>query len=429
MTVLTAVRSFRPRDAPRGVAFWGTLARRAARPPSLASYPPAVDPAELLRRIQEGEDSTLECKSVEGGALKAEHIGRTLCAFANTAGGDLVLGVEDDGRVSGIGGRERANELQRQVSQVAQNTEPSVFMVQRVVHIGDAPVLVVHVRPHMAGRPFLYQGHCFVRDGNRTRQATHSEMARLFVSGGGVYFDEEPIDETSLDDLDHDTAVSVLGSAYREFKREDLNSYLAALQAISDSHLTVGGALMFTRSPDKWLPGAEIHALRLPGTEIGTTTLANERFGGPLSSQIAHALGFIRAHVLTPSSRESTERAPTGPVVDEAVWVEALTNAVSHRDYRSRISTRLLVLDDRVELINPGDLLNKLTVEGIQKGGVSQLRNPHIARVLSLTRGRDNAALGVPEIMRRVRNAGLPEPEIDVSQGAFRLVVRTRRPT
>jgi len=389
-----------------------------------------VEPAELLRRIQDGEDSSLECKSVEGGPLKPEHIGRTLCAFANTAGGDLVLGVEDDGRISGTGGRKLADDLQRQVSQVAQTTEPSVFVVQRLVAIEGASVLVVHVRAHMAGRPFLYQGRCFVRDGNLTRPAFHSEMARLFVSGGGVYFDEEPIEETTVaSDLHVETALSVLSNAYRDFNPEDLTSYLAALQAISDSHLTVGGALLFTKDPRSWLPGAEIHALRLPGTEIGTTTLASERIAGPLTTQVAQALAFLRSHVLTPTSRESIERTPVGPVVDEAVWVEALTNAVSHRDYRSPSSTRLLVLDDRVELINPGDLLNKLTVEGIQKGGVSQLRNPHIARVLSLSRGRDNAALGVPEIMQRVRNAGLPEPEIDVSQGAFRLIVRTRRPT
>ena len=172
--------------------------------------------------------------------------------------------------------------------------------------------------------------------------------------------------------------------------------------------------------------GAELHALRFAGTEIGTTTQANERITGTLSSQLRSALEFIRAQVRVENSREGFERAPTAPVVDNAVWVEALTNALSHRDYRSPSFTRVFVLDDRVEIINPGELLNKLTVDGIRLGGVSQLRNPHIARVLSLTRGRDNAALGVPEIVRRLRDAGLPEPEFDLSQGAFRLVIRTR---
>ena len=393
---------------------------------SFAGYRLRVNATELLQRIHQGEDSTLECKSAQA-KLKAEDIGRTLCAFANTFGGLLVLGVEDDGRISGIGDRKQADELQRQISQVAQGTMPSIPTNQQVVELESHRVLVVRIRPQMAGRPFLYEGRCFVRDGNRTRPATHSEMGRLFVSAGDSYYDEEAIEDTDIDvDLDRDAAVAILKLAYREFREDALHSYLAALEAVQGRQLTVGGMLLFGRAPKEHIMGAELHAIRFPGIEIGTTTQANDKFTGTLSSQLRSALDFIRAHVRVMTSREGLERAATAPVVDEAVWVEALTNALSHRDYRSPSSTRLFVFDDRVEIINPGELLNRLTVDGIRLGGVSQLRNPHIARVLSLTRGRDNAALGVPEIVRRLRDAGLPEPEFDLSQGAFRLVIRTR---
>ena len=129
--------------------------------------------------------------------------------------------------------------------------------------------------------------------------------------------------------------------------------------------------------------------------------------------------GFIPGGA--PGGREGWVLAlPTGPSGREAV-----VNALCHRDYAATSQTRLYVFDDRVEIVNPGRLLNELTIDGIRLGGVSQRRNPYLSAAVSRIGLAENIGVGVPEMFALVRDAGFPEPEIQVESGQFRLVVRT----
>ena len=74
---------------------------------------------------------------------------------------------------------------------------------------------------------------------------------------------------------------------------------------------------------------------------------------------------------------------------------EAVMNAVCHRDFRAASQVRIFVFDDRIEIVNPGQLLNHLTLDSIRIGGISQRRNPVIASLLARAGGRENIGLGV----------------------------------
>lgn len=87
--------------------------------------------------------------------------------------------------------------------------------------------------------------------------------------------------------------------------------------------------------------------------------------------------------------------------------------------------TRIYVFDDRVEIANPGRLLNELTIDGIRLGGVSQRRNPYLSAAMARIGRAENIGVGIPEMFRLVREVGCPEPEIRVLSGEFRLIVRT----
>jgi ATP-dependent DNA helicase RecG len=122
---------------------------------------------------------------------------------------------------------------------------------------------------------------------------------------------------------------------------------------------------------------------------------------------------------------EGWERRERG--IPPEVLREALLNALAHRDYRMASQTRLLVYEERVEISNPGDLLNRLTLESIRLG-VSQRRNVRIAALLARahTTRRESLGIGVPAMFTLMRERGLPAPEFRIEGGHFRVTLRTR---
>jgi ATP-dependent DNA helicase RecG len=386
-----------------------------------------VDQAELRKRVAAGEDSHFETKgvaSIKNGLPDAGDLAKALCSFANSGGGHVIIGVEDDGTITGIGDRTAADVLQRHVSQVALGIDPPLVVDQRLHEIDGHRVLAIGVSAFQAGRPFSSRRHFFVRDGNLSRDATRDELERLFASQGQVTHDEQAIEEASLDELDQAEVRELLARAVPRFREADALKYLRNAHCVEGDRLTVAGVLLFCSDPSRHVPGATISALRFDGEARRTATLANETIGGPLRSQIERAVEFVRVHVPRSSVRTDTARGATGGV-PESIWIEAVTNAVSHRDYHSRTTTRIFVFDSRVEIMNPGELLNRLTVDAV-KMGMPQARNPTLAGLLARAQQRDNAGLGVPEIFAAAADAGLPEPEIAVGGGEFRLTVHTR---
>jgi len=362
-----------------------------------------VDQSELLAHIRAGEDSHFEAKSVaavKNGLPDASDLAKVLCSFANSGGGHVAIGVEDDGAVTGIGDRAAADVLQRHVSQIALGIEPPLRVDQRLYDIEGQRVLVVGVAAFQAGRPFSSKRHFFVRDGNLSRDATRDELERLFASRGQVTYDEEAIDGASLDELDQVEVREFLSQAVPRFREAETIRYLRSAHCIEGDRLTVTGVLLFSREPARHLPGATISALRFDGDIPRTATLARENIGGPLRAQIEKAVEFLRVHVPQPSARTHTMRESTGGV-PESIWIEAVTNALSHRDYHSRSGTRIFVFDSRVEIMNPGELLNRLTVEAI-KMGLPQARNPTLAGLLARAQQRDRWA----RCSRNLRSGG-----------------------
>ncbi|HLM73662.1 MAG TPA: ATP-binding protein, partial [Polyangiaceae bacterium] len=84
------------------------------------------------------------------------------------------------------------------------------------------------------------------------------------------------------------------------------------------------------------------------------------------------------------------------------------------------------VFADRIEIINPGLLLNHLTLDSVRLGGISVRRNPIIASLLSRARRSENLGIGVPEMIARMRDLGFPEPELSLEGGHFRVVLRSK---
>jgi ATP-dependent DNA helicase RecG len=151
-----------------------------------------------------------------------------------------------------------------------------------------------------------------------------------------------------------------------------------------------------------------------------------QEIGGRLVAQLHGARAFLDRHLAAAQRVRGWERerqAAPGRI-PERVLNEALVNAVKHRDYRVASQVRLVVYDDRVEIANPGTLLNQLTLASIREGGIPQRRNPVIAGHLGRLPLGEDLGFGVPEMLRLMREGGHPEPELSLVGGHFRVVLR-----
>ncbi|HYV44486.1 MAG TPA: RNA-binding domain-containing protein [Myxococcaceae bacterium] len=381
---------------------------------------------EVEKRARLGEDSVTEFKGLVQNSyqIDAKDIAKSITALANSRGGHLFLGVEDDGDITGAGDVTQVDALMRQVSQACEhNIQPATICDIEKIEVRAVIVLVVTVRPFSPDRPYHVGGKYYIRDVNRSREARREELIRLLQSAN-YHYDEQPVEGATLDDLETEVARSFLSEIYQE---PDLEArwvrLLTELHCVDHGGVpTVTGMLLFGRKPQNWIPDARISAVLFQGREMQWDFADRQEIEGRLLDQIDAAVGFLKRTARAPSRVVGIERKEEG--IPEEVFREAVLNAVSHRDYRAPSQVRIFVFDDRVELVNPGELLNQLTIDGICIGGISQRRNPALAGLLARARRRENIGMGVPALIAALKARGLPRPEITAGDGHFKLVIR-----
>lgn len=378
-----------------------------------------MDPVALEKRIRLGEDSRTEFKTVSRG-FDMKGCARAISAFANGRGGQIFLGVEDDGTISGVGTVKQADTLMLQVVQACQTiVRPAIWCPVTKAEIEGKLLLVVDVPASSPDRPYRADHVFYIRDASTTREAARDELVRLLQSQN-VYYDESAVDGSTIDDLDLEAVDGYLRSLYESTAHARREHYLRSLKCIDEgSTPTVAGILLFGRDPQRWFPDARISAVRFAGSAISGDFADRKEIGGALIQQLQHAMTFLPA----PAAIPGLERVERG--VPEIALREAIVNALAHRDYRAASQVRLFVFSDRVEIINPGILLNHLTLDSIRLSGISLRRNPVIAALLSRARRRESLGIGIPEMIAHMRERGLPEPEFSTEGGHFRVVLRS----
>jgi ATP-dependent DNA helicase RecG len=297
---------------------------------------------------------------------------------------------------------------------------PAIWCPITKVEVEGKLLVVVDVPASSPDRPYRAERVFYIRDASMTREASREELLRLLQSQN-VYHDESALTGAGLDDLDTEAVDGYLRSLYEPGAPARREQYLRSLRCLDEDGVpTVAGILLFGREPQRWIPDARISAARFSGTRVSSEFADRKDIGGTLLSQLDHASIFLP----TPTGVSGLERVERG--IPEVVLREALVNALAHRDYRAASQIRLFVFADRVEIINPGLLLNHLTLDSIRVGGISVRRNPVLASLLSRARRSESLGIGVPEMVAKMRERGLPEPELTLEGGHFRVVLRTR---
>lgn len=391
---------------------------------------------DLSKRIRLGEDGSLELREVHFRGARIvgpnrQELSDDLAAFANSTGGQLILGVSDDlRRVPGIP-PERSRPVEELVRSVCNNSihpalDAGIFWHEltvspegelggggsaRTILLVDVPrSLVVH----------RSSGGYFRRVGSSKRQLDPAALHRLMMlksSIGNVTFDELPVSRTTAQDLDTVLAERFV-SGEADFDLAVRKLGLIVRDDGDSERLSVGGVLMCTEAPQQWLRSAYIQAvLYAAEREDEQYQLDARDIDGPLDLQVQGALDFVVRNMRIGAVKR-LGRVEVPQYSKRAVF-EALVNAVAHRDYsfvESRI--RLHMFADRIELSVPGGLVNTLRPDALHLRQAS--RNPLVVSLLARcpasaglprTKLMDQRGDGVPRIRKHTqRLAGrLPE--------------------
>ena len=379
-----------------------------------------MDLLQLRERIDGWEGLHTEFKEWP---VHLDDLAAGLVAFANTDGGQLILGVSEKREIPGVGDTDR---VARSVDNAATNNcEPPITIVQETVRTeAGATVLVVNVpkgdmRPYRTNRGIFY-----VRTSSGRRQASREELLRLFQATQSLFYDETPLLRLSIADLDLTALSDFLEQTGRGDLVGDIDRLLINWSLMDKDHPTVAGVLLFGRRPQQHLPYAQINAARFSGTDSSFDPVDRKDLTGRLLDVIDQAERFLNLHLPTPHEIVGFEPEPKPEIPKEALR-EAIVNAVAHRDYTIRGPIRLFIFDDRIEIHTPGRPPNGVTAEAM-RAGVHVVRNPALYARLSEVGLVTRAGTGIRRIIRLVREATGRDVEIEVKDFEVLLTIPRR---
>jgi ATP-dependent DNA helicase RecG len=370
------------------------------------------------------EGKTLEFKATLN---TAEPFLRSVVAFANTAGGTILLGVEDKTRRV-LGLAEPLILEERVANLVSDAIRPRLVpdiavLPWRRVHLVAVRVFPSPNRPHYLKAAGPDEG-VYVRVGSTDRKADRMLVEELRRYARNMAFDEQIMVELDSEALDF-RAASELFSSTRRLSQRDLTVLSLAAQHQGTIRPTIGGVLLFGRERERLFPDAYIQAGRFGGRDR-SRILDTLQTRGHLPIAVEEALAFVRKHASVALAIRGARHEERWTFPQVAVR-EAVINAVVHADYTQRgAPIRVSVFDDRLEIENPGLLPFGLTMEDVLQG-VSKLRNRVIGRVFKELGLIEQWGSGIARMITACRDADLADPVFEEIGWHFRVTIRKDR--
>ena len=395
---------------------------------------------ELTNLLLNGEGSTVEFMRDD---VQNDDLVKNLAAFLNRAGGIVLLGVEDDGNVSGVT-RDRLEEWVCESCRT--KIEPPVVPILSWVRNAEPGRDVLAVRvTHGPNRPYglINDGSrtYYTRVGNHSWEASREELERMFQPSERLQYGQKPVPGATFDALNYERLsnyILLLGLIkWDELAKENRHGWetlLRNLQFMTESAgecvATVNGLLLFGNRPCEYLPQSGIRAICYPGVEPGYTTCADEYLQGPMVPVTSSPNGVVLDPGLADQARRFVRRnAPNRldrwDYVEESeyppiVLSEALENALVHRDYSIAGASVMLVLyADHLEIQSPGRLPSTMTVDRM-KAGLRYARNQTLYNVMRDFHPADVRKRGVKNrIIPGMRDHNGTEPDLIEEERRF----------
>ena len=416
---------------------------------------------ELLEIIANGENSGIEFKRDD---IRPEDLGKEVVALANLQGGRILLGVEDDGTITGIQNRGRSSTEEWVMQCFRDKVHPLIIPYYEEITVqqpddttnnSGLKVAVITVEQGTS-KPYVLrhngQERIYIRVGTTSRDATREQQARLYSVGGLLHPEVMPVSGTSIASLDMDRVQNYLFDIIKDPERPATEDQwierLTGLGFIArpqngNTPCTIAGLVSFGIAPRRFLPQAGIRFMAFAGADKTYQALIDEVIDGPLFNRlrvsesgalenvdnglIEKISTMIRPYISLEGETINAEmrRERTWLYPWEAVR-EAVINAIAHRDWTRSVDIEITVYSDRLEVISPGAMQNSMTIEKMIAGQRSP-RNPLIVNLLRDYGYVDARGMGVrTKIIPLMKAENNQEPIFEATDDYVKVILRRK---
>ena len=372
---------------------------------------------ELESIVRKHEMQRLELKESFG----VECI-ETACAFANAAGGFIVIGVDNDGNPSTH--QLRGEGLRDYENKIATATEPSVAVDAEKAEFRRREIVVLKVSENPL-KPVAYKGRCFVRKGSVNHQMTPTEIAECHLKSTGSSMDAVFVPGATKADLSMEAVRRYMRRSVEKGRRaysedDDPWEVLLKLEWVkSEAEITRAAYLLFASDVQRKFSQAIVHSgtFRADGALI-VDSLDSK---GNIQDQIEDAMAFIKknihcALVITPGK---VDHDPVWDYPLEALR-ETLANAICHRDYGAPYDIQVKIQEDSLRISSPGQLPFDMPMEFLMNPAhPSRPRNKIIAQAFFDMGIIERYGSGIKRIKTDCDKNGNPYPEWSDLHGEF----------
>lgn len=353
-------------------------------------------------------------------------IGEALVSFSNADGGELLVGVEDDGKITGIPHKgELQQAMEKAYKNYVHNQTPIFQPVVRIIEMNNNKILYFRVSKSTEYVHLTSDGRCLQRFDRENRPVPAERIQMDRQEKLSLEYDRQFILNASLKELDLEEIEKVIKHLALGYSAEKFLQIFDLAEYSNDGlKLKRAALLLFAKNVIKWHPRCAVRILRVRGTEIGTghdyNVSEDDTISGNIITILERAWDALRPH-LARTKFQTNALFRESIIYPEEACRETLINAIAHRDYSIEGKpVEILVYDDRMEVRSPGRLLSSISVEDLKElKGTHQSRNVFIARLLRELGYMREMGEGIRRIYSSMRASELVDPEIFSDQNSF----------
>lgn len=376
---------------------------------------------ELL--VAKGETQTVEFKK---STAQLHAAAETICAFLNTSGGVVLIGVKNDGIIVG---QDVTDSTRQEIARELSKIEPMPLIDVDYVCLEKNKYVIVLQSVTGKCVPYVYDGRSFYRNQTTTLRMPQQRYEQLLIEREPLSYSWEslPAHGYTIKDLDHEEIRRTVLQAIEANRvpidalNESLESILSRFKLLKGNQLTHAAVVLFAKEVMPPYPQCMIKMARFRGTTKLVDFVDNQRVYGNAFKVLSAASDFIIKHLPIASffNQSSWERIDK-PALPVLAVREAVINAICHRDYSDLSSSISLgIYDDRLEIWNNGSLSSKLSLEDLKKVHDSHPRNRLISKIFYDRKLSEGWGTGTTKMTALCLQQSLPEPLFSEYSGGF----------
>ncbi len=382
------------------------------------------------REFKSAFEGTPGNKKPRNVASVCDDVARTLVAFANADGGELLIGVEDSGDITGVNySQEKIDKILHAPVDCVHKKTPLPSYKSFVIDCDGKNIIYFSISK---GNEYVYltsDGRCIQRKDIESIPISSEEIRFSREEKLSREYDREFLPSAEITDLDIELLTSITNQLSIKISPEKFLQHLDLAEFDGNKlKLKRAALLLFAKKPNKWHPRSQLRVLRVGDKVLKSgeeyNVLSDEEVTDNIINLIESSWDLIRPH-LTETKFLKQALFKTQILYPELACREALINSIAHRDYSIEgRGIEVYVYTDRLEIVSPGELLSTIKIDDIEaQKGVHQSRNSNIARALREIGYMRELGEGINRIYHLMKSNDLEPPKFLSKNKSFSVIL------